>query len=83
MIERETRIPFKSERKVDFLETQIGWHGFSPDNQTRDIQRKISVKVPVSSIENPNQYKRNQFFSQSLSNQPTPVLISIPADMKE
>ena len=80
MIERETRIPFKSERKVDFLETQIGWHGVSPDNQTRDIQ---SVKVPVSIMENPNQYKRNQFFSQPSSNQPTPVLTSIPADMKD
>ena len=80
MIERETGIPFKSERKVDFLETQIGWHGISPDNQKRDIQ---SVKVPVSNMENPYQYKRNQFFSQSLSNQPTPVLISIPADMKD
>ena len=51
MIERKTGIPFKSERKVDFLETQIGWHGISPDNQTRDIQ---SVKVPVSKMENPN-----------------------------
>ena len=83
MIERKTGIPFKSERKVDFLETQIGWHGISPDNQTRDIQRKISVKVPVSNMENPNFYKRNQFFNLPLSNQPTPVFISIPADMED